>query len=77
MEQKIISIILGNPGARKRYIAHLLGVWQCDPTFLRTMNNLERKGLIFCSEHHDPAQMEFYDKWFVTLAAIDFMTTGE
>lgn len=75
MKEEIMRIIAENPGVRKRHIAHLLGVWQCDHTFLRAMIDLEKEGLIFCRSFSDPANMEYYDKWYLSLAAI--MKTGE
>lgn len=75
MKEEILRIIAKNPGVRKRHIAHLLGVWQCNSAFLRTMIDLEKEGLIFCREISDPANMEYYDKWYLTPMAI--METGE
>lgn len=75
MKEEIMRIIAENPGVRKRHIAYLLGIWQCDRTFLRAMIDLEKEGLIFCRSFSDPANMEYYDKWYLSLAAI--MKTGE
>ena len=75
MKERIMRIIAENPGARKRHIACLLGVWQCNRDFLRTMNDLEKEGLIFSRPFSDPANMEYYDRWYLSLAAIT--KTGE
>jgi len=66
MKEEIMRIITKNPGVQKRHIAHLLGIWQCDRAFLRTMIDLEKEGLIFCRSFSDPANMEYYDKWYLS-----------
>lgn len=64
MEKQIIDYIRNHPGCRKREIASDLNVWQCDPNFLRTMHDLESRGLIKAIPFSDPANMEFYDRWY-------------
>jgi len=68
-EQTIRKQILGylrkHPGARKRYIANYLNIWQCDFLFLSTMDDLYEDGLIRYETVINPAQLEYYDKWFV------------
>lgn len=67
MEEKILQFINSNPGTRKRYIASSLGVWVGNQAFLSTMHKLERDGKICHLTHHDPAQMEFYDEWYIKI----------
>lgn len=65
MKQKILDYIKANPGCRKREIAHSLGVWQCNGEFLRTVADMENAGIIHSESYSDPAQMEFYLKYFI------------
>ena len=65
MREQILSYLRENPGARKRSIASHLHVWQCSFEFLATMDDLCEDGLIREEPYRDPAQMEFYSKWYV------------
>lgn len=68
MREKILVCLLEWPGSRQREIASSLRVWLCDSTFLDTMHQLENDGLIKHTVHNDPANMEFYKKWYLTPA---------
>lgn len=68
MEKKILAYLNRWPGARKREIAGFLRIWLCDKVFLDTMSELKNNGLIQYVTINDPANMEFYDKWFLTEA---------
>lgn len=63
--EKILSYLREHPGARKREIAGRLHLWQCNEHFLIIMHHLERARLIRRESYSDPAQMEYYDKWYV------------
>ena len=65
MKEKILEYLERHPGARKRYIASYLRVWQCSHDFLRAMADLEADRKIRRELYKDPAQMEFFDKWYV------------
>jgi len=65
MKQKIIDYIKRHPGCRKREIAGAIGVWVVDDKFRYTMAQLEIAGAIKSVVYRDPAQMEFYDKWYL------------
>lgn len=67
MKENILRILSDNPkGMRKRDIAHDLGIWLCDDEFLRAMAELHFKDdLIDYWMYSDPANMEFYDVWFI------------
>ena len=64
MREKILAYLRDHPGARKREIAGHLKVWQCSFDFLATIDDLYEDGLIHYETHIDPAQMEYYDKWY-------------
>ena len=68
MEEKILACLNRYPGSRKREIAGSLRIWLCDKLFLDTMNKLKNDGLIKYITINDPANMEFYDKWYLTEA---------
>lgn len=65
MREKIIAYITEHPGCRKREIAYGLQIWQCNGTFLHTMSELSLNNVIRYETYHDPAQMEYYDKWYI------------
>lgn len=65
MREKILEYVRTHPGCRKRYIASALHIWQCDFNFLATMDDLHEDGLLREEYYKDPAQMEFYSKWYV------------
>lgn len=64
MREKILDYLREHPGARKRSIASHLRIWQCSFEFLATMDDLCEDGLIREEIYKDPAQMEFYSKWY-------------
>ena len=65
MEEKILAYLTKYPGSRKREIAGYLNIWLCDATFRETMNDLEKRGVIYYKTHNDPANMEYYDEWYI------------
>lgn len=65
MKEKILAYITLHPGCRKREIAGAIKIWQCDGTFLRTMTELAQGNVIRYETYRDPAQMEYYDKWYI------------
>lgn len=66
MDRKILEAIAAMPGCRQRSIASAIGVWQCDAIFLECLRNLRAAGLIYRIDHSDPANMEFFYKWYLT-----------
>lgn len=66
MKRKILEAIAAMPGCRQRSIASAIGVWQCDATFLECLRDLRAAGLIYRIDHSDPANMEFFYKWYLT-----------
>ena len=67
MEKKILACLNRYPGARKRFIASEIHS-PVNGIFLRAFSEMENAGLIQCVTINDPANMEFYDKWFLTEA---------
>ena len=68
MKKKILEAIAMMPGCRQRSIAAAIHVWQCDATFLESLRDLRAAGLIYRINHSDPANMEFFYKWYLTNA---------
>jgi hypothetical protein len=68
MKRKILETIAAMPGCRQRSIASAIGIWQCDADFLECLRDLRDAGLIYRISHSDPAQMEFFYKWYLTNA---------
>ena len=68
MKRKILEAIASMPGCRQRSIASAIGVWQCDGLFLNMLRTLEGRGLIRRENFSDPANMEFFYKWYLTNA---------
>ena len=66
MDKKILEYIRENPGCRQRYIASSIRVWQCDNVFLNTLHSLEKSGFIYRKSYSDPANMEYFYKWYLT-----------
>ena len=62
--EQILNYLHDHPGARKREIAGHLHLWVCNEHFLIIMQHLERARLIRRETYSDPAQMEYYDKWY-------------
>ena len=65
MREKILEYLTNHPGARKREIASFLKVWQCSFEFLATIDDMCEDNLIRAESFSDPANMEYYDKWYV------------
>lgn len=65
MDNLILNYIHVHPGCRKREIASGIDIWLCDAHFLNAMSYLEKSGKIYSVAHNDPANMEFYDKWYI------------
>ena len=68
MKRKILEAIAAMPGCRQRSIAAAIHVWQCDATFLESLRDLRAAGLIYRINYSDPANMEFFYKWYLTNA---------
>ena len=66
MEMKILEYLSQHPYSRQRYIAGACRTWLCSEEFLTSLHNVYKSGLVVCEYHHDPAQMEFYNLWFLT-----------
>lgn len=64
MKEKLLKIIREHPGLRKREIASYLNCHHF--TIITTLHEMEEDGLVRTVYHHDSAQMEFYDKYFIT-----------
>lgn len=66
MIEKILAYIGAHPGCRQREIAVSLRIWQCDPFLMGALADLEDLGRIKREVYSDPAQMEYYNKWYLT-----------
>ena len=66
MDRKILEYIGANAGCRQRSIAKSIGVWQCDAIFMGCLHNLEDLGFIYREDYSDPANMEYFYKWYLT-----------
>ena len=64
LKNEILRYIINNPGCRKRTIAAAMGIWQCDVTFLAAMCELEQEKMIKSELFRDPANMDFYYKFY-------------
>ena len=67
MKEKILACLNRWPGSRKREIATEIH-YPVNGIFLRTFSEMENNGLIQHVTINDPANMEFYDKWYLTEA---------
>ena len=65
MKEAIYNYIKENPGVRKRDIASELHIWVCDKDLSNMLYELLREGRVFRRLHRDPANMDFYDKWYI------------
>lgn len=63
MKEQILKVLAEHPGARKREIAHYLRVSHMKAVAL--VNELEEEGKIKAVYHHDSANLEFYDKYYL------------
>ena len=64
MKERVYEYLKENPGTRKRDIASELHIWVCDKKLSNILYELLYEGRIFHRLHKDPANMEFYDKWY-------------
>lgn len=66
MKDEIFEIIKNHPGLRKREIAGYLHISHLNKDFMRCMRELEMiDNKIYYVFHHDSANLEFYDKWYI------------
>jgi len=64
MKEKILDYLRKTPGARKRDIASELHVWVASKELSNALYELLAEGRVFRRLHRDPANMDFYDKWY-------------
>lgn len=72
MKEKIIEILRDHPGLRKREIAAYVSCHHF--TFITLLHEMEEDGLVATKYHHDPAQMEFYDEYYITDSGLYYLT---
>lgn len=65
LSEKMYDYISQHPGCRQRNIASACHVWLCSSEFLMTLHDLKREGKIRDETYSDPANMEYYNKWYV------------
>ena len=65
MKEAIYNYIKANPGCRQREIASELHIWLCSSEFLDALADMRDENLIRCEVYSDPAQMEYYYKWYI------------
>ena len=63
MKEQIINILREHPGLRKREIAGYL--WIQHFKIISLLDEMEQEGLVVKKYHHDPANMEFYDEYYL------------
>ena len=63
MKEKLLGIIREKPGLRKRTIFWLANCPIIEG--IKALDEMKREGLIRSVYHSDPANMEFYDEWYV------------
>ena len=63
MKEQIINILQEHPGLRKREIAGYLHIHHFK--IISLLDEMEQEGSLVRKYHHDPANMEFYDKYYV------------
>lgn len=66
IDLQILLYLHEHAGSRQRYIASACHVWLCDAIFMGAIRDLHDLGLIRNESINDPAQMEFYYKWYLT-----------
>lgn len=64
-KEAILKVIEENPGLRKREIAGYLHVHHFK--ILGLLDELEAEGKIRTVYHHEPANMEFYDRYYLNI----------
>lgn len=67
MKNEILACLNRWHGSRKREIATEIH-YPVNGNFLRAFSEMENNGLIQHVTINDPANMEFYDKWYLTEA---------
>ena len=68
MKEQIFEIIKAHPGVRLREIAGYIHIWHLNKYFLKAMRELEMvDDKIYNVSFQDPANMEFYNKWYTFL----------
>ena len=65
MKEKIYNYIKENPGCRKREIASALHIWLCSKDFMKALTDLSLEGRTYSVYYKDPANMEYYNKWYI------------
>ena len=66
MKEQIFEIIKAHPGVRLREIAGYIHIWHLNKYFLKAMRELEMvDNKIYNISFQDPANMEFYNKWYI------------
>ena len=69
MKEQIINILREHPGLQKREIASYL---RCHHFKIITLlNEMEQAGEVVTVYHHEPEQMEFYDKYYLPEDVLD------
>lgn len=63
MKEQILDILRERPGLRKREIAGYLCIHHFK--IISLLGRMEQEGLLVSEYHYDPANMEFYDKYYV------------
>ena len=63
MKEQIINILREHPGLRKREIASYLGIHHFK--IMALLDEMERDGLLVRMYFTDPANMEFYDEYYI------------
>ena len=63
MKGQIYEIIKAHPGIRLREIAGILRVWNGD--VVKPLWELKEEGLVRKEYFNDPANLDWYDMWFV------------
>ncbi len=66
LTDKILEYVKAHPGCRQREIAKYCHLWFLSNTFLNAMQRAYKDGLIDCEYFSDPANMEYYNKWYLT-----------
>lgn len=72
MKEKILNVLCEHPGLRKREIANYLYCHHF--TIISLLDEMKKDGLVITKYHHDPAQMEFYDKYYITSSGLYYLT---
>lgn len=72
MKEKILNVLRNHPGLRKREIAAYVSCHHF--TFITLLYEMEEDGLVATKYHHDPAQMEFYDEYYITDSGLYYLT---